>query len=406
LTTAAAGIGLAYGLRTPPRLRLAEEPAVLGTFGITRATILLPAAACDWPADRIHIVLAHELAHVRRGDWLVQTLAELVRAVYWFNPLIWLACRRLRLESEQACDDVVLTLGVESSAYAAELVDLALAFHARRRPLVPAAAIARPSHLERRIRAMLNATINRDPITRSASIAAAVVLAALTVLIAGFGVSAQAQFGSVAGTVSDQHGRAIGGVTLVLANPTAQTKHEVKTDPAGHYEIVGVPTGTYELTFQMPGMSTLKREGLTVASAPVQVNAVMQIGSIVETITVNSTADTAPLVRGSSGPTPAAKPDACATSANGGCIRPPVKIKDVRPVFPPGASVDPPGTVVILSARIDANGYVTDVQVLRAIDPVLAASAIEAVRLWEYLPTQLDGQPIDARMTVLVNFTK
>ena len=92
---------------------------------------MLPADASDWPEDRIRIVLGHELAHVRRGDWLVQMAAELVRSVYWFNPLVWIACRRLRLESEQACDDAVLKMGVEGSAYATELVDLASAFDSR-----------------------------------------------------------------------------------------------------------------------------------------------------------------------------------------------------------------------------------------------------------------------------------
>jgi beta-lactamase regulating signal transducer with metallopeptidase domain len=107
---------------------------------------------------------------------------------------VWLAARRLRLESEQACDDVVLKTGVDGSEYASELVDLARAFKADRQRFVPAAAIARPSSLERRVRAMLNVKLNRDPITRPASVAAALVLAVVTVLVAGFGVSAQSQF--------------------------------------------------------------------------------------------------------------------------------------------------------------------------------------------------------------------
>ena len=107
---------------------------------------------------------------------------------------------------------------------------------------------------------MLNATLNRDPITRSASIAAALVLAVVTVGVAGFGVSAQGQFATVSGTVNDQNGRPIKDVRLVLSNTAAQTKNEVKSDASGHYEFVGIPAASYELLFESIGMSSLKRE--------------------------------------------------------------------------------------------------------------------------------------------------
>jgi BlaR1 peptidase M56/carboxypeptidase family protein/TonB-like protein len=347
-------------------------------------------------------VLAHELAHVKRGDWAVQIAAELLCAAYWFNPLVWVAARRLRLESEQACDDAVLKMGVEGSAYASELVDLARAFR-RGHNFVPAAAIARPSSLERRVRAMLNVKLNRDPITRTASLAAAVVLAAVTVLVAGFGVSAQGQFGGVAGTVFDQNNRPIPGARLVLSNAAAQTKNEVKTDASGHYEFVGVTAGTYELMFESPGMAYLKREGLNVpAGGDITLNATMKIGSLEETITVSSVGDSRPLVVGLTGPRPADKPDPCAQSTTGGCIRPPVKLRDVRPVYPPGSD----GGSVELTALIDANGDVARVDPAGAPDPVLADAAATAVRQWQFTSTHLDGQPIEVTMHVHVSFRK
>jgi TonB family protein len=402
---AAADLAHAYGLRRPPLLLQGDHASLLGTWGFLRAKVLLPADAPHWPADRIRIVLGHELAHVRRRDWAVQLGAELLRAIYWFNPLLWLACRRLRLESEHACDDAVLKLGVEGQAYATELVDLARAFRSARPVFVPAAAIARPSSLERRVRAMLNVHLDRDPITRTASLAAAIVLAVVTVLVAGFGASAQSQFGSVSGSISDQNGRALAGVTLVLSNATAQTKYEVKSDGSGHYEFVSVPAGNYELTFEFIGMSAIKREGLGVAGGrAAEVNAVMKIGSVMETLQI---------VAGP-GPEPTAKPrlmqvprvetpDPCATSAAGGCVRPPVKIRDVRPIFPAGVNAGS-GSVVILEGRIDVNGLMTDVEVLRSPDPALSNAAVDAVKDWEFLPTHLDGQPIETRMTVTVNF--
>ena len=410
---AAREITRAYALRRTPMLLHGDRSSVLGTWGITRARVLLPADALQWPADRIHIVLAHELAHVRRGDWIVQMAVELLCAAYWFNPLVWLASRRLRLESEQACDDAVLSSGVEGSAYASELVDLARAFTSDRQRFVPAAAIARPSSLERRVRAMLNLKLNRDPITRSASIAAAVVLAAVTVIVAGFGVSAQGQFGSVSGTITDQNGRPINGVTLVLSNASAQTKNEIKSDAAGHYEFVGISPAAYELTFTSMGMSTIKREGLSIAGGQLMTfNAVMRIGNVEETIHVTAAPESSssgliPRVREYANARANEKPDPCAQSAAGGCIRPPVKIKDVRPVYPSGTE---PGTVELIGT-INANGLMEGVDVVGngsggPADIALANAAAAAVSQWEFLPTHLDGQPIETKMKVHVSFAK
>lgn len=250
---------------------------------------------------------------------------------------------------------------------------------------------------------MLNLKLNRDPITRSASVAAAIVLAAVTVLVAGFGVSAQGQFATIAGTIVDQNNRPINSVRLVLSNAAAQTKNEVKSDASGHYEFVGVPAGTYELMFESMGMAYLKREGLTVTGGQnAQVNATMKIGSLSETITVTSQPDDRPLVRGYQGARPADKPDPCAQSGAGGCIRPPVKLKDVRPVYPPGSQ----GGEVNLKALIDANGLVANVEPVGTPDPLLADAASTAVRQWEFTSTHLDGQPIEVTMNVHVTFRK
>jgi beta-lactamase regulating signal transducer with metallopeptidase domain len=267
----------AFHLRRPPALLQSRHSMLLATWGFAPPKVALPFDARHWPDDRIHIVLGHELAHIRRADWIVQLAAEVVRSVYWFNPLVWIACRRLRLESEQACDDAVLTLGVEGQTYATELVDLARLFKSQER-FLPAAAIARSSSLERRVRAMLNVRLNREPITKRASIAAAALLAAVTVLVAGFGVSAQS-FSTVSGSIVDPFTRALPGVTLMLSNPQAQTKYEIKSDATGHYEFVGVPPGSYTLTAEYMGFAAVKREGVALAGQPFQQNIVMQVGS-------------------------------------------------------------------------------------------------------------------------------
>jgi TonB family protein len=401
----AVDIARAYGLRRRPVLLQSDHPTLLVTWGVARPKVLLPAEATHWPDDRIRIVLAHELAHIRRGDWTVQMAAELLRSGYWFNPLVWLACRRLRLESEQACDDAVLNLGVEGSTYASELVDLARAFRSERSPFVPAAAIARRSSLERRVSAMLNVGLNRDPITRSASLAAVIVLTALAVIVAGFGVSAQSAFATLSGSVVDPNGRPMAGVALTLSNAPRQSKYQVKSDPAGQYEFVGLPAGTYTLLFESGGFATVKREGIALAGQPFQVDAVMQVGSIMETITVSDQGRPLPPQSNTFRQRPRndLQPDPCASSPAGGCIRMPIKIKDVKPIFPAGANAGT-GTQVVLEGRIGADGFIAGMQVVSAPDQSFANAALNAVNAWEFLPTELDGQPIDTRIKVMVNF--
>jgi beta-lactamase regulating signal transducer with metallopeptidase domain len=398
----ASEISRAAGLRRPPVLLRSWDAALLATWGFAGAKVMLPSDVSNWPEDRIRIVLAHELAHVRRGDWLVQMAAEVVRSLYWFNPLVWVACRRLRLESEQACDDAVLKTGVEGSTYATELVDLAKAFKSQQEMFLPAAAIARSSSLERRVRAMLNVRLNREPITRRASIAAAALFVAVAVLVAGFGVSAQS-FSTVSGSIVDQFTRALPGVTLALSNPQKQSKYEIKSDRTGHYEFVGVPAGNYVLTAELPGFATLKREGVVLAGQAFEQNITMQVGTIEETITVVDDGVQRPPQVNSLRDRPRVTPgrlSTCGDTPLGGNIRPPTKTRDVRPVYPTGT----PPAIVELEARIGVDGLVTSAQPLGNVDPALANAAINAISGWEFTPTYLDCQPIEVRMKVHMKF--
>lgn len=147
------------GLRRMPALRLDAEGAMPMTWGWLRPVILLPRDAGQWPEARLRLVLLHELAHMKRRDWLTQTLAALAVALHWPNPLAWLAVRRLRIEQERACDDLVLTSGGRASDYAEELMQMATTRRAT--TWAPAIAMARRSTVERRLLAVLDGARNR-----------------------------------------------------------------------------------------------------------------------------------------------------------------------------------------------------------------------------------------------------
>jgi len=141
----------------------------------------LPRGASEWSAERLRVVLMHELAHIKRGDCFTQTLARIICAAYWFNPLVWIAARSLRVEQERACDDFVLATGTKASAYANHLSGIARSTQpARMSPLAAATlAMARPSQFEQRLTAILDPTLQRSP-----GSCARVIVAAITLLVA------------------------------------------------------------------------------------------------------------------------------------------------------------------------------------------------------------------------------
>lgn len=383
------------------RLLLTRHPSLLVTWGALRPEVMLPSAAQRWTQDRVDVVLLHELAHVRRGDWLVQLVAEILKCILWFNPFVWFACARLRRESELACDDDVLARGVEGTAYASHLVEIARELR-RDRIWMPAVAIARPSSLERRVRIMLDARVNRRPISRLAAAAAVLVLVAVTIPLAGF--AAQTVFSSVKGTILDPSNNVVPGVTLVLTNTQTQAKYEVQSDKTGRYEFLGVVSGDYTFEARLPGFMTL-RGTLTLTGQSVQKDVSLQIGTLQETITVSSSRSAttvAPPVRKHVERRPVSN---CTPGEAGGNIKPPAKIRDVRPVYPVSMSSQGIEGTAQLEARIGVDGTIEDVRVVSAPHQELGAAAADAVRDWVFTETLLNCVPTTVQMKVTVNFT-
>jgi carboxyl-terminal processing protease len=165
------------GMKRPIRLLESDRRYMPMTWGSWRPTILLPKQARCWSSDRLEIVMLHELAHIQRRDCMIQSLAHIARALYWFNPLSWLAEHQLRALNEQACDDRVLTAGCEAPDYAEHL--LAVSADCRTPTCATGLAMARASKLERRLVSILNPDRNRRPITRRRLATAALVGMAL-----------------------------------------------------------------------------------------------------------------------------------------------------------------------------------------------------------------------------------
>ncbi len=150
-------------------VRLSNRITVPMVWGFLSPVILLPVDAEHWQTERLRAVLLHELAHIKRWDWMVQTVAQTTCAVYWFNPLVWFAAHRVRIEAEQACDDHVLNAGYRSTDYAQHLLDVTRNVKIAKATSSAAVAIARSSKIEGRLRTVLAENLNRHPLTKVAA---------------------------------------------------------------------------------------------------------------------------------------------------------------------------------------------------------------------------------------------
>jgi TonB family protein len=164
-------------------VRFVEAPRGYGpmVWGVIRPVVFLPREAEEWGPDVRDAVLRHELAHCARGDcgWLL--LGRLIAGLFWFQPLAWLAVRRMRSESERAADDAVLRSGVRADDYAGLLVRLA---RSMRGDSMPALAMGEGTELEGRLKAVLDSGTNRRRLSRAGAFALAVAMCAALLPVA------------------------------------------------------------------------------------------------------------------------------------------------------------------------------------------------------------------------------
>nr|MDD6336695.1 M56 family metallopeptidase [bacterium] len=125
---------------------LADHIKTPFVFGIWRPRVYVPS---DIGNDGLDFVLAHEQMHIRRKDHLIKSLAFIISALHWFNPLVWFAYRQLTEAIEMACDEAVIRRFSDDmrSAYAEILLSLTI-----KRKLDGAALAFGESPTRRRVR--------------------------------------------------------------------------------------------------------------------------------------------------------------------------------------------------------------------------------------------------------------
>jgi beta-lactamase regulating signal transducer with metallopeptidase domain len=225
------------GLSGP--LRVVESSTISApvVLHLWRPVIVMPETAGRWSRARIRAVLLHEFAHIKRNDLHVQSLAQFACALYWFNPLVWLAAQQLRLERERACDDFVLLGGTSGADYATHLFEIARG---------GSASIAAPfaiglaeyrSQLEQRLVAVVNPRTPRHSATILGRFIVALPMLLVSLAAGAVQITARAievPVGAVNIPVSAVHARAVASELLTGGNPAKARSVPTEASAEGH----------------------------------------------------------------------------------------------------------------------------------------------------------------------------
>ncbi len=387
-----------FGQSAHVPLLLTDRLPLPVTWGLWRPVILLPQAAPGWPAERLRLVVAHEMAHIRRWDFLGQVAAQLACALYWFHPLAWWAARQLVKEREQACDDEVLNMGVTATNYAEHLMSIVKSARGSSGAWSPAIGMAHGTAFEGRLSAMLNPRLNRRSPRRGAVLAGTLIAVALLVPLAALHLRAQSAAASILGVVHDPSGAAVPHARVLATNTTGANVEAAYTADDGTYQIQGVRPGRYNIEIKAPGFEAARQTGVDLAGgAHLQFDATFQLGSLNETVEV--------VGKRSATLSPTAPQRTPQRIRVGGMVQASKLLNKVPPVYPESALQNGKQGTVLLHAVIGTDGRLLSLAASSASsDHDLTQAAIDAVRLWTYEPTLLNGEPVEVVTTIAVNF--
>jgi TonB family protein len=450
-------------IRTRAAIRYVSGLGQPVTFGFRHPVVLLPASLCTWSAGIRRAVLAHELWHVRRKDWMWTVAEETLRAVLWFHPAIWALLSRIQSSREEVVDELtILTIGSRRSYFHALLA------YANEPPLFAATAFARRRHLVNRLVLISKeAVMSARRVVACCAVLAVVILSASWYAVQAFPMvqaqsasDLQADPGPVErrakpitpenpvprrtryveadyprdAEAANLKGKLTVRIALDESGHVAESRvtgfsvtmgdgvrfHSVVSSPA-IYQAGSSPSKISPETM-LPLLKSLSQSALNAvnqwqyaapADGPIAFNADVWFGAPPPPPPPPPAPRDAP-----AGPPPPPPPpprpgdDSASNSGQmtddalrvGGSIKAPIKLRHVNPIYPPDAQIGKVQGVVIIEARIERDGTVSQTKVLRSI-PLLDDAAVDAVRQWEFTPTWLNGEPVPIIMTVTVNFT-
>jgi TonB family protein len=393
----------AFHLRSIVRSARGKRPILVSpgirsplVTGLLRPVILLPDTSAGWTLARRRAVLAHEAAHIRRHDPAILFAAHIATALYWFHPICWLAAARLRAESERACDDAALGGGLTPSDYAGHLLDLARKFNPQL-----AIPMATTSHLESRVKSILDPATNRSFPARTVWFAAAALTVATLAPLTTLTLRAQqaaAGTAAITGTVTDPTGAVVPRVSLTASNSDVSYEVSATSNSSGVYSFANLPGGHYTIEASAPGFARFHLANLTLVNGgQMQIDPRLALGKI------NMTTEVA--AQGQ------AKPQAAVASASGqpirvgGNVQAAKLIQRVDPVYPADLRAQGVEGTVVLQATISKDGIPQSITLQNTgANPEFVSAAMAAFSQWRFKPTQLNGEPVEGLATNQFDF--
>jgi len=226
---AARRLGAALGVQRLVRLLESTAVTVPSVIGFVRPAILLPASTVTGltPAQ-LEMILAHELAHIRRHDFLVNLLQAVVETLLFYHPAVWWISRQVRIERENCCDDIAVALCGDPVHYARTLARLE-ELRPHRLPLAVSAAGGSLFHRVRRL-------VDRSARPSGPAVRGASALAVLSCLVLAVAAQSFAGIGARRPAVEEPYAR-------ISANASAS--FEEAMEPAPDVEpTADAPSGT------------------------------------------------------------------------------------------------------------------------------------------------------------------
>ena len=217
------------GIKVPVKVKVSERVHIPFIWGIFTPKLVLPAEAESWDKDSLRSVIIHELAHVKRFDLVRLKLFRIACALNWFNPMIWLASKRAKLEIEGACDNEVINAGYKQDAYARRLLGFAVRMREVRKVNAVGLAMVRKSAFEERITNIVDQGLDRRPSSKFAT-----GLISLVILLAIIPLAALNTVSSTSETINSS----LSHYFSQDGNELMRVEDALRCFPAGNYEAI------------------------------------------------------------------------------------------------------------------------------------------------------------------------
>jgi TonB family protein len=352
-------------------IRISDEVAGPVTFGLRRPLVLLPER---WVANEA--VVCHELLHVRRRDWAFAVSEEMIRAVLWFHPAVWRLISQIRLAREQTVDRAVVDVTKSREQYLRTL--LAIAEAKAHLDLAPAPLFLRTRHVPKRVAALMReVSMSRQRFICSVLLFAAAGLTAMLVSSRAFPLQAAPQSLELKKGTYKSFAKGFYPAEAKDKRIEGDVTVRYTLDAEGRVAEATVVSGPQELrAAALQFMRSLKIE----KGSPLSL---LQNGA--GEFTISYRLGDQPLE---------VAPESQEKRA----------VYKRPPVYPPTAKQAGIEGMVTLDVLVGKDGTVREIEVISG-EPLLADAAKEAVSNWLFRPTLLNGEPVEVKTQVDINFS-